>query len=207
MKFQKIRIALFIAANFALLTSPKAQTTPSISPATPAAAEVPAPVSEAKRTLAAKMVAFQRGPDMERMAYQLTSEAMQPLIERWGPRLEAMPTAKQDKAREQLNVELQTLGNSIRKLTEDQMAKSADTVLLNAYLDRFSEDELKQVVAVFELPAYKKYQGIGPELGSVWVKDVAEKIRPLVFAKDKDFDTKAAAIMGFDLSKTPLKKK
>lgn len=207
MTFQTIRIALFIAANFALLTSSQAQTTPSATPSTPEVAAVEAPPSEAKRALAAKMVAFQRGPDMERMAYQLTSEAIQPLIDRWGPRLEAMPAAKQDKAREQLNVELQTLGNSVRKLTEEQMTKSADTVLLNAYLDRFSEDELKQVVAVFELPAYKKYQNLGSELGRVWVKDVAEKIRPLVFAKDKDFDTKAASIMGFDLSKVPPKKK
>lgn len=209
MKFQNFKAAIFIAANFALLTGPQAQTTPVSTPtSTPSApAATATPASEAKRALAAQMVVFQRGPDMERMAYQLTSDAVQPLIERWGPRLEALPAPRQDKAREQLNVELQALGNSVRKVIEEQMAKSADSALLDGYLERFSEDELKQLVAVFESSAFKKYQALAPELGKLWVKDVAEKSRSAVFAKDKDFDTKAAAIMGIDLSKSAPKKK
>jgi uncharacterized protein len=209
MTFQKIRIALFIAANFALLTSPNAQTTPvapSASTATSTAATA-APASDAKRALAARMIVLQRGPEMERMAYQLTTNAVQPVIERWAPKLEAMPAAKQTKAREQLNTELKALGESTRKLIEAQMAKSADSALLQAYLDRFSEDELKEVVALFESPVFKKYQGMAPELGNLWIKDVVEKSRDAVIAKDKDFDAKAAVIMGVEAPKAAPKKK
>lgn len=199
----KLRFALTFAVAFTLelglLIPASAQTASAIT--TTAA-------TDTKRDLAAKLVALQRGPEMERMTLQLTTGAIQPLIAKWGPKLETMPVAKQEKARDQLNAELKLLGDSIRKMLEDQMNKSAETSLLPAYMERFSEEEMRQLVTLFEAPAFKKYQSVSPELGDIWIKDVMDSARATVVEKEAVFDTTAAKIIGTEsVDKKPVAKK
>lgn len=184
------RFALFFVAAVALPACSIAQNSPQTA-TTPAA--VP---TASQRELATKLVALQRGPEMERMAFQLTGSAVQPVIAKWAPKLENMPKADQEKARDQLNTELKTLGDSTRKIIETQMDKSADSTLLPAYIERFSEAEMKQLVTLFESPAFKKYQTAAPELGNVWIKDVVDNSRTVVDEKTKAFDVIAAKIVG-----------
>lgn len=184
------RFALFFVAAVALPVCSIAQNSPQTAPA---AAAVP---TASQRELATKLVALQRGPEMERMAFQLTGSAVQPVIAKWAPKLENMPKADQEKARDQLNTELKTLGDSTRKIIETQMDKSADSTLLPAYIERFSEAEMKQLVTLFESPAFKKYQTAAPELGNVWIKDVVDNSRTVVDEKTKAFDVIAAKIVG-----------
>lgn len=182
------RFALFFVAAAALPFFSIAQNSPQTASAT-----VP---TASQRELATKLVALQRGPEMERMAFQLTGSAVQPVIAKWAPKLENMPKAEQEKARDQLNTELKTLGDSTRKIIETQMDKSADSTLLPAYIERFSEVEMKQLVTLFESPAFKKYQTAAPELGNVWIKDVVDNSRAVVDEKTKAFDVIAAKIVG-----------
>jgi len=159
------------------------------------ATSVATPPTANQRELAAKLVALQRGPEMERMALQLTSSAVQPVISKWAPKLENMPKANQEKARDLLNTELKTLGDSTRTLIDAQMDKSADSTLLPAYIERFTEAEMKQLIVLFESPAFKKYQTAAPELGNVWIKDVVDNSRASVEEKIKAFDVIAAKIV------------
>ena len=117
------RFALFFAAAVALPVCVIAQNSPQI--ATPTASTATVAPTASQRELAAKLVALQRGPEMERMAFQLTGSAVQPVISKWAPKLESMPKADQEKARDHLNAELKTLGDSTRKIIETQMDKSA----------------------------------------------------------------------------------
>lgn len=190
---------LIMAAVLSFPAGAMAQSTPQATPAAAATASTAAGTttnSNAKLDLAAKLVALQRGPDMERMVFQLTSSAVQPVIGKWAPELESMPKARIEKAREQLNAELKSLGDATRKLIDAQMAKSADSALLPAYLERFTEDEMKQLLAMFESPIYKKYQTLAPELGNLWVKDVVDNTRSAVEESVKAFDVVAAKIVG-----------
>ncbi|MBP8019129.1 MAG: DUF2059 domain-containing protein [Hylemonella sp.] len=186
-----LKFAIIFAAGIGLSTAVGAQNTSAASTTANAAA----PASDAAKALATKMVALQNGPEMDRMVYQLTSGAMQPLIAKWAPKMEALPASKQDKAREQLNTELKKTGDTTKKIIEGQMAKSANSVLEKAYLERFTEDELKAIVAMFESPIFKKYQSVAPELGNVWVKDVIDNSRGAVLAEGKSFDDIAAKIV------------
>ncbi len=197
------RIALLLAVAASFQSAAHAQVTPAVPAATPVVA-----ATDNKQALAAKLVALQRGPEMERMAFQLTSGAVQPAIQRWAQKLETLPAAKQEKARDQLNAELKAHGDGVRRLIEDQMAKSADSKLQSAYVERFSESEMTQLVTLFESPTFKKYQTMAPELGDLWIKDVIENSRAAVLEKDKAFDVKAASILGTDTAeKKPAPKK
>ena len=188
-----LKFAILFSVAICQLTA-TAQNAPA-APTAASSAAVVAP-SENALSLVKRIVALQSGPEMERTVFQLTSGAMQPLIAKWAPKMEGLPASKQDKAREQLNAELKTTGDATRKIIETQMSKSANSVLEKAYLDRFTEDELKAIVAMFESPVFKKYQSVAPELGNVWVKDVIDNSRDAVLAQGKSFDDAAAKIVG-----------
>ena len=150
-----------------------------------------------KIELATKVVALQQGPELDRLVQQLSGGATQELIASWGPRLEAsVPKAKQQKASEDLNVELKKYSEDTSKLIGRQVGKVSADTLVPAYAERFSLEELKQIAAFFESPAIKKYQSAAPELGNIFVQKLIEASRPEVVARAKQFDEVAVKIVG-----------
>lgn len=146
---------------------------------------------------AAKVVALQQGPELDRLVGQLSASAAQELIANWGPKLEAgVPKAKQQKASEDLNVELKKYSEDTSKIISKQVSKVSTDTLVPAYAERFTLEELKQLAAFFESPAIKKYQSSAPELGSVFVQKLVEASRSDVQARAKQFDDAAVKIVG-----------
>lgn len=156
-----------------------------------------AQTADPKVELATKVVALQQGPELDRLVQQLSGGATQELIASWGPRLEAsVPKAKQQKASEDLNVELKKYSEDAGKLINKQVSKVSADTLVPAYVEKFSLDELKQLVAFFESPAIKKYQSTAPELGNIFVQKLIEASRSDVVARAKQFDDAAVKIVG-----------
>jgi uncharacterized protein len=153
--------------------------------------------ADPKVDLATKVVALQQGPELDRLVQQLSSGATQELIASWGPKLEAsVPKAKQQKASEDLNVELKKYSEDANKLIGKQVSKVSADTLVPAYVEKFSLEELKQLVAFFESPAIKKYQNTAPELGNIFVQKLIEASRTDVMARAKQFDDAAVKIVG-----------
>jgi hypothetical protein len=156
-----------------------------------------AQTADPKVELATKVVALQQGPELERLVQQLSGGATQELIASWGPKLEAsVPKAKQQKASEDLNVELKKYSEDANKLIGKQVSKVSADTLVPAYVEKFTLDELKQLVAFFESPAIKKYQTTAPELGNIFVQKLIEASRTDVMARAKQFDDAAVKIVG-----------
>jgi uncharacterized protein len=156
-----------------------------------------AQTADAKMELATKVVALQQGPELDRLVQQLSGGATQELIASWGPKLEAsVPKAKQQKASEDLNVELKKYSEDANKLIGKQVSKVSAETLVPAYAEKFTLEELKQLVAFFESPAIKKYQSTAPELGNIFVQKLIEASRTDVMARAKQFDDAAVKIVG-----------
>lgn len=156
-----------------------------------------AQTADPKIELASKVVALQQGPELDRLVQQLSGGATQELIASWGPKLEAsVPKAKQKKASEDLNVELKKYSEDTSNLIGKQVSKVSADTLVPAYAEKFSLEELKQIAAFFESPAIKKYQGMAPELGNIFVQKLIEASRPDVMARAKLFDEAAVKIVG-----------
>jgi len=153
--------------------------------------------ADPKVELAAKVVALQQGPELDRLVQQLSAGATQELISSWGPKLEAgVPKAKQQKASDDLNVELKKYSEDTNKLIGQQVSKVSAETLVPAYAEKFSLEELRQIAAFFESPAIKKYQSTAPELGNIFVQKLIEASRPDVMARAKQFDEMAVKIVG-----------
>ena len=150
-----------------------------------------------KIELATKVVALQQGPELDRLVQQLSGGATQELIASWGPKLEAsVPKAKQQKASEDLNVELKKYSDDTSKLIGKHVSKVSSETLVPTYAEKFTLEELKQIAAFFESPAIKKYQSTAPELGNIFVQKLIEASRPEVMARAKQFDEAAVKIVG-----------
>lgn len=152
---------------------------------------------EGKTELAAKVVKLQQGPELDRLIAQLTASTTQELIAIWGPKLESnVAKVDQQKASEALNAELKKYSNDTNQLIAKQVGKVSTDVLVPAYTERFTLEELQQIAAFFESPAIQKYQANSPELGNAFVQKLMEASRADVLARAKQFDTVTMKIIG-----------
>ena len=168
-----------------------------------------AQTADPKIEWATKVVSLQQGPELDRLVAQLSGSTTQQLIVNWGPKLEAnVPKAKQQKASEDLNAELTKYAEDTNKLIGKQVSKVSTDVLVPAYAERFTLEELKQIAAFFESPAIKKYQTNAPELGNVFIQKLVDASRADVQARAKQFDDVALKIVGTSpaAGKPPVKK-
>ncbi|MBC7547529.1 MAG: DUF2059 domain-containing protein [Polaromonas sp.] len=157
-----------------------------------------------KTEWASKVVTLQQGPELERLVAQLADSASQELIANWGPKLDTnVPKARLKKATDDLNAELAKYGVDATKLISKQIARVSTDVLVPAYTERFSLDELKQLAAFFESPAIKKYQSLAPELGNIFVQKLVEASRADVAARGRQFDDVAVKIVGAGSANAP----
>lgn len=169
-----------------------------------ASSPIYAQTTDAKRPLAVRAVAAQEGTEMDRMLAQLADSATQQMIGNWDERVASMPAAKQQSAIAALDAELKKFNDDTLKLITAQAPKARNDVLVGAYAERFSQDELKQLVALLEAPVFKKYQTVAPELGNLYVKAIVDGTREQVTARSKVFDAAAAKIVGVPAT-TPAK--
>jgi uncharacterized protein len=159
--------------------------------------------SDAKRALAVRAVAAQEGPEMNRMLAQLAGSATQQMVANWDERVSQMPETKQQAAINAMDAELKKFNDDTLKLITAQATKVRGDALLNAYVERFSEEELKQLVALMEAPVFKKYQSVGPDLGGIYIKAIVDGTRSAVEARGKTFDAAAAKIVGAPAASAP----
>jgi hypothetical protein len=156
-----------------------------------------AQTADPKTEWAAKIVALQQGPELDRLVSQLAGGTTQQLIANWGPKLEAnVAKAQQKKASEDLNVELKKYADDTSKLIAKQIGKVSTDVLVPAYAAKFTLEELKQIAAFFESPAIKKYQAAAPELSNTFIQKLVDASRADVLARAKQFDEAALKIVG-----------
>ena len=162
-----------------------------------------AQTANSKTELAARVVTLQQGPELDRLVAQLAGSTTQQLIANWGPKLEAnVPVARREKASEELNAELKKYVDDASQLISRQVKKVSTDVLVPAYAERFTQEELQQIATFFESPAIKKYQAAAPELGNAFIQKLVEVTRADVVARVRQFDDAALKIVG-NPSSTP----
>jgi len=156
-----------------------------------------AQTADSKLEWATKAVALQQGPELDRLIGQLAESSAQELVQSWGAKLSAdVPKAQVEKAAESLNVELKKYHDEVSEIIKNKVNKASTDSLIPVYMERFSLDELRQLVVFFESSAVKKYQATAPELGNIFINQLIIETRADVFARAKIFDDAATKIVG-----------
>ena len=157
-----------------------------------------APVAHAqdKKELASRIVNLQKTQDMDALIAQLASTANRAVVETWLPRLDKMPAARQKTAADQLDAELKKFNDENVRLIKAKNERISLEVLVPAYSERFTTEELKQLVVFLESPVIKKYYAANPQMANLLAQKLVEATRSDVQARIKAFDARAAQIVG-----------
>jgi hypothetical protein len=156
-----------------------------------------AQTADPKLEWARKVVALQQGPDLDALVGQLVNGASQDLIATWSERFDAsVPKARQAKASEEINAELAKFAADANRIISAKVGQANSEALVPAYMERFSVDELRQLVTFFESPVVNKYKAATPDLVSVFVKKLVETTEADILARAKQFDAAAEKIVG-----------
>ena len=151
---------------------------------------------DAKRALAVKLAALQLKNDGPALSEQLVQSAAMPIIQNWSQRLdETVPPARQKDVRDKLDVELKKFVEGTRKTVDAQVNKSAEAALVPVYMEKFSEEELKTIVAYLESPVSAKFMTVAGDATNGWAKKVVDATKSTVETSAKNFDSTSGKIV------------
>lgn len=128
---------------------------------TPASAAAP---TAAKKELINKLMAIQTA-NAENMAKTLVSAPLGPMGQEVRIAMQQVPSEKREAVAKAIDAEVKKFGDESVPLVKERIVKVAPEVIGKSLDEKFSEDELRQLVAWLESPLAKKFDAVSPEMG------------------------------------------
>ena len=97
---------------------------------------------------------------------------------------------------DQLDAELKKFNDENVRLIKAKNERISLEVLVPAYSERFTTEELKQLLVFLESPVIKKYYAANPQMANLLAQKLVEATHSDVQARIKAFDARAAQIVG-----------
>jgi hypothetical protein len=155
-----------------------------------AMAQTPAASTPAKKALVAKILALQQ-PAIEGLARQLVEQPAVQMLQQAGGALQRVPADKREQVAKDMQADARKYAEEMTPMVRDRAIKLAPTTIGALLEEKFTEDELKQIVAILESPVNKKFGALGPEmqkqLSEKLVADSRGIVEPKVKALEQSF--------------------
>lgn len=161
-----------------------AQTTPATTPSSPA-----------KKELVQKVLALQQA-GIEGLARNLVEQPAAAMIQAAGRALQQVPADKREAVGKSIEADVKKYVEEANPVVRDRAIKLAPSTIGVAMDEKFTEDELKQLVAWLESPVNKKYAQLSPEIQKGFVEKLVAEARPTVEPKLQALETKVRASLG-----------
>jgi hypothetical protein len=155
-----------------------------------------APASAAKKELVQRMVALQQ-PALDNMARSLAERPARQMMAAADQALQTrVPPEKRQAVAEQIQAEMRKFLDEAVPLIRDRANKIAPTSLGSVFEEKFSEDELRQLLATLESPVYKKFQQSLPDLTNAFVQTLVADVEPTINPKLNALEQRVASALG-----------
>jgi hypothetical protein len=155
-----------------------------------------APTSAAKKEMITRLLAIQQ-PALESMTRDLIER---PARQMMAAAEEALEVRVAPEKRPEAVKKIQDLLNKYREettpLIKDRASRIGQSSLGPIFEEKYTEEELKQLLASLEAPAYKKFQASLNELTSAYAQAVVKDLEPTVQPKVKSLEQGVAAALG-----------
>jgi hypothetical protein len=155
-----------------------------------------APPSAAKKELVQRLLTLQQ-PALESMARDLVER---PARQMAGAADQALQTRvapeKREAVAKQIQEQLRKYGDESSALVRDRAAKIGQASLAPLFEEKFSEDELRQLLAALEAPAYKKFQQSLSAFTTAYAQTLVKELEPVVEPKLKALEQSIAGALG-----------
>ncbi len=138
----------------------------------PALAQASAPAG--KKELVARIVQLQQ-PGVENLARVLVEQPAMQLMQAAGQALQRLPAERREAVGKDIEADIRKYVEEATPVVRERALKLSPTVLGPSLDERFTEEELRQIVSVLESPVLKRYQqSLGELQTSLRDKTVAE---------------------------------
>jgi hypothetical protein len=115
-----------------------------------------AQTSPAKKELVAKILQLQQ-PGLEALARNLVEQPAMQLMQQAGAALQRLPAERREAVAADIQADLRKYVEETYPLVREKAVK-AGPLIAPALEERFTEDELKQIVSIMESPVLKRFQ-------------------------------------------------
>jgi uncharacterized protein len=145
-----------------------------------AAQNAPSPSSPAKKELVARILKAQQ-PGIEAMARSMVEQPAMELLGSAGNALpNRVPKERQEAVAKEIQADVQKYLADTVPMVQARAVKLAPTTIGPLLEERFTEGELKQVLALLESPVFAKYQRMGEEMQRSLAGKLIPEMRPTV---------------------------
>lgn len=155
--------------------------------------------SAAKNELVVKILQLQRGA-IEGIATVLAQQPAQQMMQGASVALQSrVPPEKREAVAKEIQADLKKYVEEVVPLLRERAVKMAPTTIGTLLEEKFTEDELRQLIAIMESPVNKKFSQMNGELQKSLGEKLVADTRSIVEPKVKALD----ATIGKRLGMTP----
>jgi hypothetical protein len=141
----------------------------------------------AKKELVAKILKAQQ-PGIEQMARRITEAPAVQLLQRAGQFVQQrVPADKREATFREAQADARKYVDDTFPFVRERALKLAPTTVGPILEEKMSEDELRQVLAVLESPAWRKYQGLGGDLDKALGEKLVAEVKEHVESRARAF--------------------
>ena len=155
----------------------------------------PVPVSPAKRELVKKLMLLQQ-PGIENFARILVERPLPQISQEIRTALQQLPADKREETAKSLNADVKAYVDDAVPIVRDRAIKLAPLTVGAAMEEKFTEDELKQLVAWFESPVNKKYTQVMPDVQNDFQQKLLAELGPVMDPKVQGLVTRLRGTLG-----------
>ncbi len=177
---------LFVTALLASAAIAHAQT---------AASAASASASPAKKELVQKLLVLQQ-PGIEGMARNMVEQPALRMLQAAGQVLQQVPPEKREATGKTIETDIKKYVDDATPIVRDRAIRLAPSTIGATLEEKFSEDELRQLIAWLESPVNKKYAQLGPDMQSNFTQKLVADARPMIEPRLQALDTKVRASLG-----------
>lgn len=139
--------------------------------------------AETKKELVQKLLTIQQTA-LEGTARGLAENPARQLAGAAQPVLaQAVPEDKREATAKAIDVEIRKYLDAATPILRASTLKLSQSVIAPMFEEKFTEDELRQLVGMLDSPTLKKYQSLLPEMSNALLEKVVQDARPQVDPK------------------------
>lgn len=139
--------------------------------------------SAAKKELVAKVLQLQQ-PGIEILARNLAEQPAAQMMQQAGLALQnRIPADKREAVGKEIQADVKKYVDETVPMLRDRAIKLAPATVGSMLEEKFSEDELKQIIAIMESPVNRKFQQMGGDMQRALAEKLVAETRSLVEPK------------------------
>lgn len=170
-----------------------------------ALAQSGASASATKKELVQKVLKLQQAA-FEAIGNQIASQTAAQAMQAAGQALGRVPADKRESVGKELQAEVRRFFDETAPLLRERAAALAPATVGAMLEEKFSEDELKALIAWLDSPVARKYQQVGPEMQQGLVQKLVADTRPQVEPKLRALEQAVSAKVNAAAAKPATKK-